>query len=129
MEDAHVFLFKNRKFFDFYFCFCGYAKCEPLHSFGPAVRPNYLIHIITEGKGKYTVAEKQYTLHAGQGFLIEPDIQTFYQADADEPWSYMWVGFSGSRAKEYLVELGLGDSNLTFDCEHISGICHSFTQS
>ena len=81
MEEAHVYLFKNRKFSDFYLCFCGYAKCEPLHSFGPAVRPNYLMHIITEGRGKYSVDGKQYELKAGQGFLIEPEVQTFYQAD------------------------------------------------
>lgn len=68
MEEAHVFRFKNRKFSDFYLCFCGYAKCEPLHSFGPAVRPNYLIHIITEGKGRYTVGEKQYDLRKVRGF-------------------------------------------------------------
>src|SRR5699024_6540097 len=120
MEEAHVYLFKNRKFSDFYLCFCGYAKCEPLHSFGPAVRPNYLIHIITEGKGRYTVGEKQYDLREGQGFLIEPEVQTFYQADRESPWSYMWIGFSGTRAKEYLADLGLGGNNLTFHCQQVS---------
>lgn len=120
MEEAHVFRFKNRKFSDFYLCFCGYAKCEPLHSFGPAVRPNYLIHIITEGKGRYTVGEKQYDLREGQGFLIEPEVQTFYQADRESPWSYMWIGFSGTRAKEYLADLGLGGNSLTFHCQQVS---------
>ena len=120
MEEAHVYLFKNRKFSDFYLCFCGYAKCEPLHSFGPAVRPNYLMHIITEGRGKYSVDGKQYELKAGQGFLIEPEVQTFYQADSEDPWSYMWIGFSGARAKEYLSDLGLGGGNLTFDCHHMA---------
>ena len=50
MEDAYVLQLSDRKFSDLYLCYCGYAKCEPLHSFGPAVRSNYLIHYILEGK-------------------------------------------------------------------------------
>ena len=76
MEEAHVLKLKSRKFSDFYLCFCGYAKCEPLHSFGPAVRPNHVIHIITKGRGRYTAGGRQYDLHEGQGFLIEPEVQT-----------------------------------------------------
>ena len=119
MEEAHVLKLKSRKFSDFYLCFCGYAKCEPLHSFGPAVRPNHVIHIITKGRGRYTAEGRQYDLHEGQGFLIEPEVQTFYQADRNEPWSYMWIGFSGTRAGEYLADLGLSGNNLIFSCRDI----------
>ena len=59
MEDSFVLQLKNRKFPDFYLCFCGYAKCAPLHSFGPAVRPNYIIHLILDGKGIYRVGKQQ----------------------------------------------------------------------
>ncbi|HIX67026.1 MAG TPA: AraC family transcriptional regulator [Candidatus Anaerostipes excrementavium] len=114
MEDAYVLQLKNRKFSEFYLCFCGYADCSPLHSFGPAVRPNYLIHLILQGKGKYMIGEESYNLEAGEGFLIEPEVSTFYQADAEQPWSYMWVGFSGTKAKEYLRDIGLGGEQKTF---------------
>ncbi|MEY8484819.1 hypothetical protein AALD74_23790 [Lachnospiraceae bacterium 48-21] len=46
MEDAYVLQLSNRKFSELYLCMCGYSKCKPLHSFGPAVRPDYLIHFI-----------------------------------------------------------------------------------
>ena len=65
-------------------CFCGYAQCSSRHYFGPAARPNYLIHYILSGKGVYQVGEKRYELQAGQGFLIEPEVLTFYQADNDD---------------------------------------------
>lgn len=117
MEDAYVLQLKNRKFSEFYLCYCGYANCEPLHSFGPAVRPNYIIHLITAGKGRYTVGDAVYDLEAGQGFLIEPEVQTFYQADEKDPWSYLWIGFGGSRAKEYLADIGLGGGQKIFRCE------------
>lgn len=116
MEDYLVLQLKNRKFSELYMCYCGYAKCMPLHSFGPAVRPNYLIHIILNGKGRYRVGDTTYELGAGEGFVIEPEVQTFYQADKDDPWTYLWVGFSGSRAKEYLADVGLGNGRKTFRC-------------
>lgn len=116
MEDSFVLQLKNRKFPDFYLCFCGYAKCAPLHSFGPAVRPNYIIHLILDGKGIYRVGKQQYELSAGEGFLIRPEISTFYQADPNDPWTYMWVGFDGSRAEEYLSDIGLGGDARTFHC-------------
>ena len=107
MEDANVLQLKNRKFSDLYLCFCGYAKCRPLHNFGPAVRPNYIFHYIIEGKGRFSVGKETYNLCAGQGFLIEPEVVTYYEADRDEPWTYLWIGFSGEKAEEYLRDLGL----------------------
>ena len=100
MENSYVLQLKNRKFSEFYLCYCGYAKCESLHSFGPAVRPNYLIHLILDGHGRFQTGDATYELAAGQGFLIEPEVQTFYQADKNDPWTYLWVGFGGSRAGE-----------------------------
>ena len=50
MENAFVLELSESKFRDLYVCFCGYAKCEPLHSYGPAMRSNYLIHYIVEGR-------------------------------------------------------------------------------
>ena len=32
---------------------CGYDICKSGHSYGPAVRSGYLIHIILSGKGIY----------------------------------------------------------------------------
>ena len=117
MEDAYVLQLSDRKFSDLYLCYCGYAKCEPLHSFGPAVRSNYLIHYILEGKGHYRAGGKRYNLQAGQGFLIEPGTKIFYEADEKDPWTYLWVGFHGRRAEEYLRDAGLGDGRLIFCSE------------
>lgn len=118
MEDAYVLQLSDHKFQELYLCFCGYAKCEPLHSFGPAVRPNYILHYILKGKGRYYVEDNHYELQAGQGFLIEPEVQTFYQADQEEPWTYLWVGFGGGRAKEYLKDIGLNSHQLIFRSSH-----------
>lgn len=114
MEQSFVLQLDNRQIQDFYLCFCGYEKCGRLHSFGPAVRSNYVIHYVLEGEGDYMVAGQQYHLQAGQGFLIEPDTVTLYRASPDNPWTYVWVGFSGQRAPEYLYHLGFNHNHLIF---------------
>lgn len=124
MEDAYVLQLSNRKFSELYLCFCGYSKCEPLHSFGPAVRPDYLIHFILSGKGRYHTEDMQHSLEAGQGFLIEPNTLTFYQADAEEPWEYLWIGFNGTNVKEYLQDIGLNSSQLIFRSEQSGELRH-----
>lgn len=118
MEDSYVLQLTDRKFTDMYLCYCGYAKCEPGHSFGPSVRPNYLIHYILEGKGMYRVGKKEYHLKEGCGFLIEPRIQTFYRADEDEPWTYIWIGFDGDHARHYLNDTGLNRQHPVFECSY-----------
>ena len=114
MEDAYVLQLTGAKSKDLYLCFCGMSECEPNHSYGPAVRPNYIIHYILSGKGIYQVGEHWYELQQGQGFLIEPEAVTFYKADGKEPWSYLWIGFAGEQAENYLLDLGLNSSQLVF---------------
>lgn len=95
----------------------GHSVTEPCHRYGPAVRSYYLIHFILEGKGEFLVNNMKYTLKKGQGFLIEPDYQTTYTADAESPWTYIWVGFSGKSAKGIVDSLGLTQDNPVFSCD------------
>lgn len=116
MEDSYVLQLLEPKFKEFHLCFCGFAQCEPLHSYGPASRPNYIIHYIMDGKGIYQVGEKKYKLSKGQGFLIEPEELTFYQADQEEPWSYLWVGVGGTGAKKFIQDIGLNSQQRILRC-------------
>lgn len=116
MENSYVLQLLDPKFKEFYLCFCGYSQCEPLHSYGPAARPHYIIHYILEGKGIYQINGQKYELKKGQGFLIEPDTLTFYQSDTKEPWTYLWIGFGGARAKQMIHDIGLNSSQPTFQC-------------
>lgn len=81
----------------------GYQHCAPLHQWGPGVRDHYLIHYIVSGYGTYTVGGTVYRLGPGDAFLIWPDTGITYCADADDPWEYYWVGFSGSDAPAMLA--------------------------
>ena len=97
MEKAFKLDFINDKTGSLYVNCCGCSQTEALHSFGPASKPHYLIHYVLSGKGHFRFHDKEYRLEAGYGFLIQPNELAFYQADAKDPWSYLWVGFAGSR--------------------------------
>lgn len=116
MEDAYVLQLLEPKFKDFYLCFCGYSDCKPFHNYGPAARTNYIIHYILKGKGVYQVGERKYHLSEGQGFLIEPEVLTYYQADGKDPWTYIWVGVGGTEAGSYIRDVGLNGDQLIFQC-------------
>ena len=118
MEDSYVLQLLKPKFKDFHLCFCGFAECKPLHSYGPAARPNYILHYVMKGKGIYQVGETKYQLKEGQVFLIEPESLTFYQADKTDPWSYLWVGFGGTEAQRFVRDLGLNSRQLICECEY-----------
>ena len=74
----------NNDISDLYLGYCGIEKCLPCHSFGPAIRENFLIHYILNGKGKYKVNDKIYYLDKNQGFIIKPNELTYYEADENE---------------------------------------------
>lgn len=84
------------------------------HKYGPAVRPYYLIHYILAGSGTFKVNNVAYHLHAGQGFLIEPDYRTTYIADMDTPWSYVWIGFTGRDAPQLIRQLAISETTPVF---------------
>lgn len=129
METSFVktYFFKNQK--DLKILFSGKAICGSLHSFGPAVRPNYIIHIVTDGKGRYQLDNESYEVSAGQGFIIPPDTRTFYQADKEDPWNYYWIGFEGALAEFYLNALGCNGHHPVFQAENVSRITEIIEES
>lgn len=116
METSWTLPVPKHKFSDLYLCFCGYEACQPFHSYGPAVRPNYVIHYIISGKGTFTIGNRTYRLTAGQGFFLMPNVRTYYEADADDPWTYLWIGFDGEKAASYVQELGLSEEHPVYQC-------------
>ncbi len=117
MEKAYKLAFDNEKKGNLYVNCCGCSKTEPMHSFGPAAKPHYLIHYVLSGKGIFRFGDKEYFLEAGYGFLIQPDQLAFYQADEKEPWTYLWVGFDGGEVENYLQAMGLSERHPVFSCK------------
>lgn len=85
----------------------GEEECLPRHSYGPAVRDCYLIHFVASGSGKLYRNGTAYPVRAGEGFLILPDEETYYEASETDPWYYAWVGYRGHRAESLTRAAGL----------------------
>lgn len=87
----------------------GAEICAKNYSFGPTVRDNYVLHFIVDGKGKFTIDGTTTQLKTGDMFILPKGKVAFYQADGEHPWTYLWVGFSGSKAENILSKTQLLD--------------------
>lgn len=96
----------------------GSQKCDSEYQWGPGIRDHYLIHYVISGKGMYTYSGGQsVSLEAGDAFLVYPNTEVIYTADKDEPWEYIWVGFTGSDAAMILRA-----TDFTKDAPFLKGI-------
>ena len=111
MDRVEFKLFSDQTFSDCVINFVGHEVCTPGHSFGPAIRPSYIIHYILKGRGKFYCDNNEYELKESNAFLIEPNAMTFYQADFNDPWEYIWIGFKGEKVHEILKRMGLSYQN------------------
>lgn len=78
----------------------GYQDCPPNHKSGN-LRKFSLIHYVVKGKGKLFKYGKEYSITAGNAFFIPANENAYYQADTDDPWSYVWIGFDGALASDF----------------------------
>lgn len=72
----------------------GNENCAPGHSYGPAVRTHWLLHYVMSGCGVFVREGETYHPKAGDVFVIPPYVETYYAADRQTPWNYIWVGFT-----------------------------------
>ena len=50
----------------------GFQECHPGHSFGPSVRPFWLLHYVISGTGIFTRNGTTYQIAPGEIFVIPP---------------------------------------------------------
>lgn len=105
----------------------GYHDCPPSHAFGPAMRTYWLIHFVVSGWGHYRIGNREYRVSPGEMFVVPPYEETYYEADAVHPWSYIWIGFTTDEA----LPVALPD---TLRCPEALGIfqemknCEAFSE-
>lgn len=90
--------------------FCGYERCLPGHSWGPNMRNHYVFHLILSGRGTFESNGRSFSLAARQGFLLFPDTPVYYSADAETPWEYIWIGFTGRSAARMIHQTPMTQS-------------------
>ena len=71
----------------------GFQDCTPGHFYGPAVRDYWLLHYVVSGTGIFRREGDTWQLKSGEIYVIPPYMETYYEADSKDPWSYIWIGF------------------------------------
>ncbi|MBD3922292.1 AraC family transcriptional regulator [Paenibacillus sp. PR3] len=118
---------RSKQHTELYLTQYGSEACSPGHFHGPAVRSHYLLHYIMDGEGIFEVGGTRYELRKGQGFLIGPDVVTYYEANTTNPWTYCWFGFDGVLADSLLKQAGLTLDSPIFHYEQDDRIYQYFT--
>lgn len=72
----------------------GYENCKKSKYYGPAIRTHWLIHYVESGFGIFKIYDKEYKVGPGEMFVIPPYVETYYEADSENPWNYIWIGFT-----------------------------------
>ena len=102
----------------------GHEKCEPGYACGPEIRGNYWFHYIISGHGTLVIDTNVYHPKPGQAFIIPRGRKTFFQADTNDPWEYIWFGFNGDRAKQLdelkspVIDIDYSYFSDIFDCKY-----------
>jgi AraC family transcriptional regulator of arabinose operon len=90
---------------------CGREACIPDKIFEFTPKTYFLFHYIVSGKGTLSVGDETFHLHRGDLFYIAPGTHPRYTPDHDDPWTYLWLGFDGSAASQFLALVGLDETH------------------
>ena len=80
----------------------GKEDCPPSHGYGPTFRTYHLFHFVTKGHGILRIDGQVLDIGPGDAFLIPAEQVSYYEASAQNPWSYYWAGFTGFRSSAYV---------------------------
>ena len=72
----------------------GSESCYPGDDFGPFVRTHWLLHYVVYGCGIFERDGVRHEVNSGDIFVIPPYEETYYAADMNKPWRYIWIGFT-----------------------------------
>ena len=99
----------------------GIEECKPFHIVSDP-RTEYIIHFVLSGAGFYSARGTTWSLQAGQMFLIVPGEPIVYGPDANNPWTYCWIGFKGMRAESILKKCGFTQTSPVVSLSETQGI-------
>ena len=131
---------KAREKFWIYYNSFGFGEGFRVEEFGRHVndpnyqysetRPNNIIQIVTKGVCYLTVLngeeKTEYTLSAGDGFMVQSGTAHAYISDECEPCTRVWMAFTGTESKEVLKGFEMADGHSVFRGLDVKDIERSF---
>ncbi|WP_353948986.1 AraC family transcriptional regulator [Sporolactobacillus sp. Y61] len=103
---------------------CGYEECTKTQSFGPLSRNYYMLHFVLNGSGYYWIDGKSYMLQKNWCFFTPHELTTFYRANSQTPWTYVWICFDGNSVSSILKHCHLSAEHAICCVPHIEEVKH-----
>lgn len=72
---------------------CGIHICNSSSVYPWHYIDRHVLHYVTKGQGKYLVDNQEYSVGEGDIFISHAGQLTSYVADAEDPFTYIWVSF------------------------------------
>jgi len=88
--------------------YAGEQRCRPGHAHSGR-RHHALWHVVLAGHGRVKLASAVHELGPGDSFLFLPDQNIAYEADRQDPWTYLWLGLGGRRCVRHLSRCGFNE--------------------
>ncbi len=104
VEDSDQYLAwceNNPKLSDLFPIVVGCEKCKKDKTPYSKRSLYYVIHYVKSGSGYITNSDGSHFVTAGNCFLIRPDEASVYAPNPDDPWEYIWIGFSGTLTSKF----------------------------
>lgn len=114
MKTLHSALLNDNYFEDLFLCCCEKQEYPPASLSEIWMRDHHTICYITAGNGNIKFGRQNLSLSAGQGIWIPPGRACRYQADSEQTWHCLRIGFTGRRAESVLSELSLHEPGRRF---------------
>lgn len=78
----------------------GEAACPPGQVTTPLLR-TMLLHYIVSGRGELYLDGVRYPVAPGQCFILPADAKAHYVSDAQDPWTFRWISFTGKLSSAF----------------------------
>lgn len=91
-----------------YLTLCGIEQCRADKGRESRMRDAFHLHVVLSGRGTLEAGGHSAGLREGHLFLVKPGEKITYYPDAQNPWTYCWMSFSGAQAEALMREAGFG---------------------
>lgn len=93
---------------------CGYEKYSNQLKIVRNCFPYYLMHCVLTGSGILRFAKSEHIVRKGDIFIIPPETKVEYFQNISDPWSYIYINFSGTAATRFYNEARFSVETLSY---------------
>ena len=92
----------------------GFERCKKNKSPIFSDKTCYTLHVILSGEGTVLVNNETYNIKSETVYILPPHSNAIYKPIKTNPWSYIWIEFSGDIIKQLLQNINFTNTNFIY---------------